>query len=111
MVEYGIENCAVNIIGFNAPQWVIAYFGSMFARCIPVGIYTTNSKEICSYIAEQSECKVVVAENVELAKKYHDLIKLGVVKYVVIYKGESLPEDTFDGRIMLWKDFMARGKR
>jgi long-chain-fatty-acid--CoA ligase ACSBG len=34
----------INIIGFNAPEWVIAYSGSAFARCIPVGIYSTNSQ-------------------------------------------------------------------
>ena len=61
MVDLGIEDCAVNIIGFNAPHWNIAFYGSMFAKCVPVGIYTTNSKEICSYIVEQSECKLVVA--------------------------------------------------
>lgn len=43
-MDLGIDNCSVNIIGFNAPHWNIAFYGSMFARCIPVGIYTTNSK-------------------------------------------------------------------
>lgn len=61
LINHGVDDCAVNIIGFNAPHWNIAFFGSMFARCIPVGIYTTNSKEICTYIAEQSECQLVVA--------------------------------------------------
>ena len=43
LVELGICSCSVNIIGFNAPHWNIAFYGSIFAKCVPVGIYTTNS--------------------------------------------------------------------
>lgn len=52
---------AVNIIGFNAPEWCIAYFGSIFVQCIPVGIYTTNSGAVCEYIARHSQAKVIIA--------------------------------------------------
>jgi long-chain-fatty-acid--CoA ligase ACSBG len=38
------EFSALNIIGFNAPEWFFAFYGSLMARCIPVGIYTTNNK-------------------------------------------------------------------
>jgi long-chain-fatty-acid--CoA ligase ACSBG len=55
------EFTVVNLIGFNSPEWMIAYFGSMLARCIPVGIYSTNSLTACHYIASHSECKIVVA--------------------------------------------------
>lgn len=41
------EFSAVNIIGFNSPEWVIAFFGSMFSNYIPVGVYTTNGPEAC----------------------------------------------------------------
>jgi len=37
------ELTAVNIIGNNSPEWVFAFFGSVLARWIPVGIYMTNS--------------------------------------------------------------------
>jgi long-chain-fatty-acid--CoA ligase ACSBG len=45
---------AINIIGFNAPEWYIAYFGSVFAQCIPVGIYNTNSANVCEFIVKHS---------------------------------------------------------
>lgn len=35
------EMSAVNIIGFNAPEWHIAFMGSVHAHNLPVGIYTT----------------------------------------------------------------------
>ena len=35
------ELSAVNIIGWNAPEWNIAFWGSILGRYLPVGIYTT----------------------------------------------------------------------
>jgi long-chain-fatty-acid--CoA ligase ACSBG len=37
------EFTSVNIIGFNSPEWNISFLGSIFARSLPTGIYTTNS--------------------------------------------------------------------
>ena len=50
MTEYSV----LNIIGFNAPEWFFAFYGSLMARCIPVGIYTTNNKETCDFIVKHS---------------------------------------------------------
>ena len=48
LLFHGYSNFAgVNIIGFNAPEWCIAYFGSIFVQCMPVGIYTTNIVAAC----------------------------------------------------------------
>jgi len=38
---------SVNIIGFNSPEWVIAFYGSIFGYYLPVGVYTTNGPEAC----------------------------------------------------------------
>jgi long-chain-fatty-acid--CoA ligase ACSBG len=102
---------AVNIIGFNAPEWNISFFGSLFARCLPVGIYTTNTPEACHFIAEHSDCVVVVAEDHLQVGKYIPMLKKGQLKYIVIYNEKEIKYDTCEGRIMLWKDFMALGKR
>lgn len=32
-----------NNLGFNATEWVITFFGSLFAGLMPVGVYTTNN--------------------------------------------------------------------
>lgn len=42
-------------MGFNAPEWAIAFFGSIFANNIPSGVYTTNNSEACFYQANHSE--------------------------------------------------------
>jgi long-chain-fatty-acid--CoA ligase ACSBG len=39
----------VNIIGFNAPEWAIAFFGTMMSNNIPSGVYPTNNAEACFY--------------------------------------------------------------
>jgi long-chain-fatty-acid--CoA ligase ACSBG len=54
---------SVNIIGFNSPEWIIAFYGSIFGRFLPVGIYTTNGPEACHYVSENSEAEIVVVEN------------------------------------------------
>jgi long-chain-fatty-acid--CoA ligase ACSBG len=41
------EYTSVNIIGFNAPEWAITFYGTLFARAIATGIYTTNSPQVC----------------------------------------------------------------
>ena len=61
LITLGISNyTAVNIIGFNSPQWAIAFTGSIFGHYLPVGIYTTNAPEACEYIANHSECEIVI---------------------------------------------------
>lgn len=56
---------AVNIIGFNSPEWLITFMGSIHAHNLPVGIYTTNNPEACHYVSEHSECELVVADTRE----------------------------------------------
>ena len=56
---------AVNIIGFNSPEWNISFYGSIFANNVPVGVYTTNNPEACRYIADHSDCQLAIVENQE----------------------------------------------
>ena len=61
---------SVNIIGFNAAEWVISFYGSIFGYYLPVGVYTTNGPDACKYIAENSDCEVAVVENQVHLDKY-----------------------------------------
>jgi long-subunit acyl-CoA synthetase (AMP-forming) len=73
---------AINIIGFNSPEWVVANLGAIAAGGVAVGIYTTNNVEACKYITEHSEAEVVVVENKKQLEKFlqisHELPKLKV---------------------------------
>jgi len=54
---------ALNIIGFNSSAWFITFYGAIFAKVLPVGVYSTNGPEACKYIAEHSEAEMIVVEN------------------------------------------------
>jgi long-chain-fatty-acid--CoA ligase ACSBG len=36
-------------MGFNSPEWTIAYFGGVLHNNILSGVYTTNGAEACKY--------------------------------------------------------------
>lgn len=43
MMALGVEERrCINIIGFNSPEWIIAFVGSILANDIPSGVYPTN---------------------------------------------------------------------
>jgi len=82
-----VKGAAVNIIAFNCREWNIAFMGSIFAGLLPVGVYTTNSPEACQYVAENSDCSLVVVENNEQLEKYlAQLQNLPKLKKIVVIK-------------------------
>ncbi len=58
-----VERTCCNIIGCNAPEWFIAFMGTIFANCIPSGVYATNTPEACLYVAKHSDAEIIVVEN------------------------------------------------
>ena len=52
LLKLGIEERkAVNIMGFNSPEWAIAYHGSIFHNNVVSGVYITNGPAACKYQA------------------------------------------------------------
>jgi len=49
-------------MGYNAPEWVIAWFGAMFHNNVVTGAYITNAADACLYQAEHSEAQVIVVD-------------------------------------------------
>lgn len=101
------QRSSVAIMGFNSPEWVIAYVGAIMNNCVATGVYATNGPEACHYQAEHSEAEIIVCENNELAKRY-DLSALPRVKAIVIWGEKKLPDGS-DRRLYLWNDFMKLG--
>lgn len=70
LIRVGItERSAVSILGFNCSRWFIDYFGAIFANCIAVGHYITNSAEAVGYVIEHSNSEIFIAENQEALNK------------------------------------------
>ena len=59
------ERKAVNIMGFNSPEWAIAFFGSIFHNNVVSGVYITNGPQACMYQAENSEAQVLVCDTLD----------------------------------------------
>ena len=59
------ERSAVAIMGFNSPEWAIAFMGSIMNNNVNTGIYITNQAEACLYQADHSEAEVIVCETYE----------------------------------------------
>lgn len=115
LISLGIQNyTTVNIIGFNSPEWAVAFSGSMFGNYVPVGIYTTNGPDACEYIANHSECQIVLMEDCSHLKKYISVKeKVNKVKYFVVWK-DKVPADLdpdFVGRVLTWNDLMNIGRK
>jgi hypothetical protein len=43
------ERSAINVMGHNAPEWVIGFHGAIFANSIASGSYITNLTDACLY--------------------------------------------------------------
>ena len=64
--KVGVEQRkVVNIMGFNSPEWAIAFFGSILHSNPVSGVYTTNGPDACKYQAEHSEAQAVVVDTIE----------------------------------------------
>lgn len=104
---------SVNIIGFNAPEWHITFYGSIFGNYLPVGIYTTNNTEGCKYVSLNSEAELVVAENQAQLKKYLSIwSELPKLKLILLYN-DVIPQDLpkeYQGKVLLYKDFLEKGR-
>ena len=63
-IALGLEpRKSVGIIGFNSPEWFIADLAAIFANSMATGIYSTNSPEMCKYMANHSNTNIIVVED------------------------------------------------
>jgi long-chain-fatty-acid--CoA ligase ACSBG len=110
---------AVNVIGFNSYQWVIADIGAMTASALAAGVYATNNEDACQYQAEHSEAHTVVVEGDKQLLKYQNILDdkvnggLPKLKVIVAY---NMSPDAVDAQkpqfkkhnvqLFEWKEFL-----
>ena len=83
------DRSAVAIMGFNAPEWAIAFIGGILNNQVNTGIYGTNAPDACLYQVEHSEAEVIVVETAaHLARFTTNIGKYDQVKAFVVY-GEA----------------------
>ena len=87
------QDSTVNIIGSNSKEWAVAFNGCILGNFIPVGLYSTNGPNVCSYIANHSETSVIMAEDkVQLDKYIKVKDEIPKVKYFILFQG-TVPND------------------
>jgi long-subunit acyl-CoA synthetase (AMP-forming) len=96
----------VAILGFNAPEWLYADLGAIYAGAIPAGIYTTSSGEQAAYIVSHCEARVAFVDSREQAEKLVAAASLmPKLERVVQWAGEKAS----DPMVVNYKDFVAGG--
>ena len=110
LISFGVsKRSAVNIIGFNSPEWFFAFHGTIMADCISVGVYTTNTPSACQYVAEHSSAELVVVEDEIQMQKYLEILdQLPKLKGIVVW-GVDRFEQKPHSIVMTWKEFLERG--
>ena len=64
LVRLGIsERSAVSILGYNSREWMIIFFGTIFANCVSCGHYLTNSPEAVQYVSNHSDSEVIAVDS------------------------------------------------
>jgi len=76
----------ISIIGDNKPEWVMSELAAQLLGAVSIGIYQDSVVEEVKYLLEQSETKVVVAEDQEQADKILELLpELTNIKKIIYY--------------------------
>lgn len=77
-------NINTAIMGFNSPGWFYAHLGCMMNGGISVGLYTTSTKEICEYIFQNTNIRLLVVEDSSQLEKFVDC-DLGKIEMIIYY--------------------------
>jgi long-chain acyl-CoA synthetase len=104
LTELGIEKGdRVAILGNTRPEWTYFDFAALSIGATVVPIYQTNSAEECRYVLENSDSRVVIAEDAEQLEKIRAVrSQLPKLEQVVLMTGEA--EDAIST-----EDLSARG--
>ena len=98
------ERKAVNIRGFNGPEWLVSFYGAVFHNNIGSGVYMSNGPDACQYQAEHSEAQVICVDTLDKFKDYYSILpQLKEIKALVIWGLSELPPDyQNDKRLFTW---------
>jgi long-chain acyl-CoA synthetase len=91
LVSLGVEKGdRVAILGNTRPEWTYFDFAALSIGATVVPIYQTNSPEECRYVLENSDSKVVVAEDAEQLEKVRQVRdRLPQLEQIVLMTGNA----------------------
>jgi long-chain-fatty-acid--CoA ligase ACSBG len=81
-----VQHDAVNVFGFNSPQWFISQMGTVFAGGKVAGIYPSDTPEQVQFKSFHSNASVALLERESEFQKFADVIdQLPYLKAVVVW--------------------------
>ena len=91
LAELGVQKGdRVSILGNTRPEWTYFDFAALSIGATVVPIYQTNSPEECRYVIDNSDAKVVVAEDSEQLQKIREVrASLPKLEQVILMTGEA----------------------
>lgn len=114
------QHDAVNVWGFNAPEWIISSYAAQFAGGKCAGLYPTDTDDTAAFKVVHSGGSIVVVEDKgKLAKLAKGLAARGdakAVKAIIAYGFEPASGETLDlkgcGQVPVysWKALIEMGK-
>ena len=100
----------VIIMGFNSPQWLIAFHGTVQAGGVVAGSYLTNTTDTCKYLVNNSNAKFAFVESWKHGIKFLDDLEdnnSSLEKIIVWNMVESLEDIKLNNpNIISFKEFM-----
>ena len=100
------------IMGFNSPQWLIAFHGTIQAGGVVAGSYLTNKTDTCKYLVNNSNAKLAFVESWKQGIKFLDDLEdsnSSLVKIIVWNMDENLEDEIKqlnNSNIISFKEFM-----
>lgn len=116
-LDCGLQpNQGVAMLGFNSKEWFISNMAAIMAGGVSVGIYTTNSADVCDYIIKDSNTKIIMVDTIEQLDKILSINRDTLKSlYAIIcvdnqFKNSKYSKaiNCFDNELVYsWKDFYS----
>merc|ERR1719282_1784040 len=101
------QHTAINILGFNSPEWFFAAMGGICAGLTPAGIYITNGPDGCEYIVNHSKAVVMFVDSGPQLQKILAIRSKCPSLKAIIHWGADCPADGSQDGVMSWQKFMS----
>lgn len=114
-IGLGLERFdAVNIFGFNAPEWVMGEVSAIVAGGIAAGIYPSDTPQQVTYKAKHSGAVIAVVESPKEAKAFlENHAELPKMKAIIIWDPEYTGGVEGEGNIKVftWAEALKMGEQ
>ena len=101
LIELGLEKGdKVAILSNTRVEWTYFDFAALTAGAVVVPIYQTNSADECQYVLENSDARVVIAEDDEQIAKIREVRdRCPALEHVIRIEGESSDAVSLDALV------------